>query len=215
MTLPDDLRHDVQTLWDYHDMRHELRPADVGIGLGSHDLGVATCAAELFHTGMVPLVVFTGANAPTTVGRFPRGEAVHYREHALALGVPDDAILVEPEARNTGDNITLTRKLLESRGLEVGSVVLISRPYQQRRAHATCKKLWPEVDVVCASRPLPLDDYVESIGDVDRVINMLVGDTQRIAVYAERGFAVRQDIPSGVAEAYDRLVQAGFRERLV
>ncbi|MER6665100.1 YdcF family protein [Amycolatopsis japonica] len=215
MTLPDDLRHDVQTLWDYHDMRHELRPADVGIGLGSHDLGVATCAAELFHAGTFPRVVFTGANAPTTVERFPRGEAVHYREHALALGVPDDAILVEPEARNTGDNITLTRKLLESRGLEVGSVVLISRPYQQRRAYATCKKLWPEVDVICASRPLPLDDYVANIGDVDRVINMLVGDTQRITVYAERGFAVRQDIPSSVAEAYDRLVRAGFRERIL
>ncbi|MER7862653.1 YdcF family protein [Amycolatopsis japonica] len=215
MTLPDDLRHDVQTLWDYHDMRHELRPADVGIGLGSHDLGVATCAAELFHAGMFPLVVFTGANAPTTVERFPRGEAVHYREHALALGVPDDAILVEPEARNTGDNITLTRALLESRGIEVGSVVLISRPYQQRRAYATCRKLWPEVDVICTSRPLPLDDYVASIGDVNRVINMLVGDTQRITVYAERGFAVRQGIPGSVAEAYDRLVRAGFRERLL
>ncbi|MFD6068766.1 YdcF family protein [Amycolatopsis lurida] len=212
-TLPDDLRADVQTLWDYHDMRHELRPADVGIGLGSHDLGVATYAAELFHAGMFPLVVFTGANAPTTIERFPRGEAVHYREHALELGVPDDAILVEPEARNTGDNIALTRRLLKAR--EVGSVVLISRPYQQRRAYATCKKLWPEVDVICASRPLPLDDYVESIGDVDRVITMLVGDTQRITVYAERGFAIQQEIPSRVADAYDRLVQAGFSKRLL
>ncbi|RSN10117.1 hypothetical protein DMC63_31445 [Streptomyces sp. WAC 05977] len=214
-TLPDDLRADVQALWDYHDMRHELRPADVGIGLGSHDLGVATCAAELFHAGMFPRIVFTGANAPTTVDRFPRGEAVHYREHALELGVPDDTILVEPKARNTGENITLARALLKSRGVEVESVVLISRPYQQRRAYATCEKLWPEVDVICASRPLPLDDYVESIGDVNRVINMLVGDTQRITVYAEHGFAIRQEIPSRVAEAYDRLVQAGFRERLL
>ncbi|GAB3703119.1 YdcF family protein [Amycolatopsis oliviviridis] len=212
-TLPDDLRADVQTLWDYHDMRHEPRPADVGIGLGSHDLGVATHTADLFHAGMFPLIVFTGANAPTTVARFPRGEAVHYREHALALGVPDAVILVEPAARNTGENITFTRRLLESR--EVGSVVLISRPYQQRRAYATCKKLWPEVDVVCASRPLPLDDYVESIGDVDRVINMLVGDTQRIAVYAERGFAIPQEVPDTVTDAYDRLVQAGFTERLI
>ncbi|WP_394360179.1 YdcF family protein [Amycolatopsis sp. SB7-3] len=215
MTLPDDLRHDVQTLWDYHDMRHELRPADVGIGLGSHDLGVATCAAELFHAGMFPLVVFTGANAPTTVERFPRGEAVHYREHALDLGVPDDAILVETEARNTGDNITLTRALLESRGIEVGSVVLISRPYQQRRAYATCRKLWPGVDVICASRPLPLDDYVASIGDVNRVINMLVGDTQRITVYAERGFAIAQEVPATVKESYTQLIRQGFTKRLL
>ncbi|KFU75202.1 DUF218 domain-containing protein [Amycolatopsis lurida] len=214
-TLPDDLRADVQTLWDYHDMHHELRPADVGIGLGSHDLGVATFTAELFHAGMFPLIVFSGANAPTTIERFPRGEAIHYREHALELGVPDDAILIEPEARNTGDNITLTRALLESRGIEVRSAILISRPYQQRRAFTTCKKLWPEVDVICASRPLPLDEYIESIGDVDRVINMLVGDTQRITVYAERGFAIHQAIPIDVTKAYENLVQSGFTQRLL
>ncbi|RSN10116.1 hypothetical protein DMC63_31440 [Streptomyces sp. WAC 05977] len=214
-TLPDNLRADVQTLWDYHDMHHELRPADVGIGLGSHDLGVATFTAELFHAGMFPLIVFTGANAPTTIERFPRGEAVHYREHALELGVPDDAILIEPEARNTGDNITLTRKLLDSRGIEVRSVVLISRPYQQRRAYATCKKLWPEVDAICASQPLPLDEYIESIGDVDRVINMLVGDTQRITVYAEKGFAIEQRIPANVVSSLKHLTKSGYTKRLV
>jgi len=214
-TLPDELRADVQTLWDFHDMHHDLRVVDIGIGLGSHDLGVATYTAELFHAGLFPLIVFTGANAPTTVERFPRGEAVHYREHALELSVPDDAILIEPEARNTGDNITFTRKLLGSRGIEVESVILISRPYQQRRAYATCKKLWPEVDVICASQPLPLDEYIESIGDVERVINMLVGDTQRITVYAERGFAIQQEFPTGVARAYERLVTAGFQKRLI
>jgi uncharacterized SAM-binding protein YcdF (DUF218 family) len=214
-TLPDELRADVETLWHYHNMHHKLRPADVGIGLGSHDLGVATYAAELYHCGMFPLIVFTGANAPTTVERFPRGEAVHYREHALELGVPDDAILLETEARNTGDNITFTRQLLADKGITVNSVVLISRPYQQRRAYSTCKKLWPGIDVTCASRPLPLDEYIASIGDVDRVINMLVGDTQRITEYAQRGFAMSQHLPAEVEKSYGRLVKAGFTTRLI
>ncbi len=100
--LPDSLRADVETLWSYHDMHHEIGAADVGIGLGSHDLGVASCAADLFHRGVFPLIVFTGANAPTTVSRFPLGEAVHYREHAVTLGVPEESILVEPAATNTG-----------------------------------------------------------------------------------------------------------------
>jgi hypothetical protein len=214
-TLPDELRADVETLWDYHDMRHELRPTDVGIGLGSHDLGVATYAAELYHSGMFPLIVFTGANAPTTVERFPRGEAVHYREHALELGVPDDAILIETEARNTGDNITLTRQLLADKGIAINSATLISRPYQQRRAYATCKKLWPGIDVICASRPLPLDEYIASIGDGDRVINMLVGDTQRITEYANLGFAIEQDVPVDVSTAYGNLVSEGFTTRIL
>ncbi|MGW4396834.1 YdcF family protein [Amycolatopsis nivea] len=214
-TVPEHLRADVQTLWDYHDLHHELRPTDVGIGLGSHDLGVATYTAELYHQGSFPRIVFTGANAPTTVERFPRGEAVHYRERALELGVPDEAILVEPTARNTGDNITRSRELLAAHEIEIKSVTLISRPYQQRRAYATCKKLWPGIDVLCASRPLPLDEYIRSIGDVDRVITMLVGDTQRISLYAQRGFAIPQDLPEPVERAFESLAAHGYTGRLL
>ncbi|GAA4212503.1 YdcF family protein [Microbispora amethystogenes] len=213
--VPDALRADVETLWDYHNMHHVVRPSDIGIGLGSHDLGVATYAADLYQQGMFPLIVFTGANAPTTVSRFPRGEAVHYKEHAVELGVPADDILVEPRATNTGENFTCTRALLEQHGIAVKSAVLISRPYQQRRAYATCKRLWPEIEVRCASLPLSLDDYVASIGDVDRVINMLVGDTQRITEYAQKGFAVEQPYPDEVDAAFQRLVAAGFTSRLV
>lgn len=36
---------------------------------------------------------------------------------------------------------------------------------------------------------------LDSIGDTRRVIDMLVGDTQRIDVYAQRGFAIPQQIP--------------------
>lgn len=213
--LPDSLRGDVEVLWDYHDMHHDPRPVDVGVGLGSHDLGVAICAAEYYHRALFPRIVFTGANAPTTIERFPRGEAVHYRDHAIDLGVPAEAIRVEPNATNTGQNIDLTRKLLADEGARVDSIMLISRPYQQRRAYATCKKRWPEVDVVCASRPLPLEEYIASIGDVNRVINMLVGDTQRITEYPKRGFAIDQEMPAPVQQAFHRLVEAGFTHRLI
>ncbi|GHE94666.1 hypothetical protein GCM10017786_29660 [Amycolatopsis deserti] len=172
------LRADVEILWRYHHLDHEPRRADVGIGLGSHDLGVAGYTAELYHAGRFPLVVFTGANAPTTVDLFPRGEAVHFAEHACARGVP---------AR---ENITFTRELL--RDQDIRDVTLISRPYQQRRAYATCRRLWPEVDIVCAAKP-----------------------AQCITVYAERGFAIPQPLPATVRAALQRLIDAGFTKRLV
>lgn len=213
--LPESLRADVETLWAYHDMGHQLRRCDVGIGLGSHDLGVAIHTAALYQQGMFGRIVFTGANAPTTIQRFPRGEAVHYREHAISLGVPAEAIMIETEATNTSQNLTHSRQVLTDEGIQPTSIMLITRPYQQRRAYATCRKVWPEVDVVCSSRPLPLGEYINSIGDVDRVINMLVGDTQRITEYARRGFAVHQDVPAHVHAAYQRLVDAGFTRRLI
>jgi uncharacterized SAM-binding protein YcdF (DUF218 family) len=213
--LPEAIRFDVEVLWAYHNMGHALRPCDAGIGLGSHDLGVAIIATDLFHRGMFPRLVFSGANAPTTIERFPQGEAVAYREYAIEHGVPSDAILVDTSATNTEQNIKFSRALLEDQNLEVGSVLLMSRPYQQRRAFATCKKLWSEVDVICFSRPLSLDEYVATIGDVKKVVDMLVGDTQRIEVYADRGFAIPQHVPDEVRAAFDRLVAAGYVSRLV
>lgn len=213
--LPPDVRTDVETLWAYHHMGHQLRRCDVGIGLGSHDLGVAIHTAQLYHQGLFGRIVFTGASAPTTIERFPRGEAVHYREHAITLGVPPDVISIETKATNTSQNLTYSRTVLEQAGVRPASAMLISRPYQQRRAYATCRKVWPEVDVVCASRPQPLDEYIASIGDVDRVINMLVGDTQRITEYARRGFAIEQHMPDDVTAAYTRLVDAGYTSRLI
>jgi uncharacterized SAM-binding protein YcdF (DUF218 family) len=203
---------DAQLIWDYHQMNHVLRPADIGIGLGSHDLGVATYAAHLFHQGLFPTLVFTGATSPSTTAYFPRGEAVHYRDQAIKLGVSAADILVEPHATNTGQNIALTRDLLA--GTPVKSVLLISKPYMERRAFATCQKQWPEVHATCASDPIDLITYINTIGDTNLVLNMLVGDLQRIITYPARGFATEQKVPPNVRHAYDRLIAAGYTSRL-
>jgi len=206
---------DAQRLWNFQQMGHEARPCSVAIGLGSHDLGVADTTADLYHRGMMPLVVFTGATSRTTRDRMPRGEAEHYRERAMELGVPTDAILVEPRARNTGENIRFSRALLEERGAAVSSVLLISKPYEERRAYATARKLWPEVEWVSASTPMTLTDYVDSIGDARLVIDMLAGAQQRLMIYPQQGFMIEQRVPDDVVAAYDRLRDAGFTSRLV
>jgi uncharacterized SAM-binding protein YcdF (DUF218 family) len=213
--IPTQAWADTRRLWDYHQMGHTLRPCSVAIGLGSHDLGVADTAVDLYKRGMAPLLVFTGATSPTTRERMPRGEAIHYRERALELGVPDSAILVEPQARNTGENIRFSRAVLEDAGVDVSSVLLISKPYEERRAYATARKQWPKVEIVSASTPMTLDDYVDSIGDARLVIDMLVGALQRLLIYPEQGFMINQPVPDDVLEAYERLCRAGFTSRLL
>ncbi|MDG9700925.1 YdcF family protein [Streptomyces sp. DH37] len=206
---------DAQQLWDFQQMGHEVRPCSVAIGLGSHDLGVADTTAELYHRGMAPLIVFTGATSPTTRDRMPRGEAEHYRERAVELGVPAEAILVEPHARNTGENIRFSRALLEEQRVPVSSVLLVSKPYEERRAYATACKLWPKVEWVSASARMSLTEYVDSIQDAHLVIDMLVGAQQRLMIYPRQGFMVEQHVPDDVAAAYQRLRNAGFTSRIV
>ncbi|MFE2019905.1 YdcF family protein [Streptomyces sp. NPDC059499] len=215
MTLPDAVTKDAQLLWEYQLMGHSPRRCSVAIGLGSHDLGVADVTAEMYRQGMAPLVVFTGATSRTTRERMPRGEAEHYRMRAIELGVPSDAILVEPQARNTGENIRFSRALLEEQGVPVSSVLLVSKPYEERRAYATARKLWPDVKFVSASAPMTLADYVDSIGDAHLVVDMLVGALQRLLIYPAQGFMISQQVPQDVLDAYERLCAQGFTSRLI
>ncbi|MET9481976.1 YdcF family protein [Streptomyces sp. NPDC006638] len=208
-------RADARCVWAYHLMGHEARACSVIVGLGSHDLGVADVAVGLYRRGMAPLIVFTGATSPTTRERMPRGEAIHYRERALELGVPGSVVLVEPRARNTGDNIRFSRAVLEEAGVDVSSLLLVSKPYEERRAYATASKLWPGVDIVSASAPTTFEEYVSSIGDDRLVVDMLVGALQRLLVYPDQGFMTRQAVPDEVTAAYERLCRAGFTSRLV
>ncbi|MFF2787600.1 YdcF family protein [Streptomyces sp. NPDC058049] len=206
---------DAELIWDFHQMHHEPRPCSVAVGLGSHDLGVADTTVDLYRRGLAPLIVFTGATSQTTRARMPRGEAVHYRERALELGVPPEDVLVEPNARNTGENIRFVRALLEDAGRPIDSVLLVSKPYEERRAYATARKLWPDVEVVSASTPMTLMEYIDSIDDPKLVIDMLVGALQRLQLYPAHGFMVQLPVPPTVLAAFQRLREAGFTSRLV
>ncbi|WP_172386732.1 YdcF family protein [Streptomyces sp. MNP-20] len=213
--ITDDQRANAGLIWDYHQMRHPLRPVDVAIGLGCHDLGVAAHGARLYAAGLFRTLVFTGGNSPTTAEVFPRGEAVHFREHAIGLGVPAGAILLEPKAANTGQNISYSRAVLAAAGITPRSVLLVSKPYMERRSFATARKVWPEVEITCASEPMELDDYLKSIGHENLVLDMLVGDLQRIIEYPRLGFAVEQEVPDAVRAAYESLIRDGFTSRLI
>jgi hypothetical protein len=68
---------------------------------------------------------------------------------------------------------------------------------------------------MASPHPNPRDAPGPGLGALDRVINMLVGDTQRITEYARRGFAIEQDMPDNVVEAFRRLVEAGYTSRLI
>lgn len=214
MTVTSSQRAFAQIVWAYHQMNHDLEPSELGLGLGSHDLGVADAAVTLYRQGKVPRLLFSGANSPTTREIFPDGEAIAYRDRAVALGVNPRDILVESDATNTGENFEFAKRRVEHEGLEVHMLTVVCKPYMQRRAYATCRMVWPEVEVQCYSGPLSYEEYVESIGDEKLVIDMLVGDLQRVMMYPGLGYAIEQDIPTEVSEAFANLVDQGFTSRL-
>jgi len=217
--LDETTRRLAQVLWDYHHVGHALAPADAIMVLCSHDLRVAERGAELFLQGMAPLLIFSGGLGSITRQLMTRPEAELFAEIAERAGVPPDRILVENRSTNTGENVLFTKQLLSERGLDIRRFILVQKPYMERRTFATFKKVWPEPAVAVTSPQVTMDEYLrayssESLSAAD-VVSIMVGDLQRIRVYAGRGFQIPQDVPGHVWRAYEQLVALGYDSRLV
>jgi uncharacterized SAM-binding protein YcdF (DUF218 family) len=95
----------------------------------SGDTGARTeTAVDLWKRKYAPLILFAGAaEDPNSVAS---GEIM--KREAVALGVPDSAILVEPSSNTTEQNARLVANLMQAHGLR--SAILVTSPYHQRRA---------------------------------------------------------------------------------
>lgn len=74
---------------------------------------------------------------------------------------------------------------------------------------------WPQVDFISASSRLTLTEYVQAIGDLSLVIDMVVGAAQRMMAYPKFGMAIHQEVSEDAAVGYQRLVDAGFTSRIL
>lgn len=205
----------AKIIWDYHRVNHPLAKADCIFVLGSHDMRVATYAADLFLKGYAPFIIFAGGYGNWTKGVFPKPEAEVFVDIAAERGVPRDKMLIENRSANTGENIVFTKALLAECGLDFHSFLLVQKPYMERRAYATFKKVWPKKKCIVTSPPIPFEKYPTAEISKDQMINIMVGDLQRIAVYPAQEFQIRQDIPQDVWEAYEKLAAAGYTKHLI
>lgn len=137
-----------------------------------------------------------------------------FAEVALGRGVPEDAILIEAESTNTGENVVFSRRLLASKGIDPESLILAQKPYMERRTYATFMKFWPGKKVIVSSPPIPFSEYPTEELPKDLVINIMVGDLQRIRIYPSRGFQIEQEIPDDVWQAFEKLVELGYDRHL-
>jgi uncharacterized SAM-binding protein YcdF (DUF218 family) len=212
------IRSLVEKLWNYHQLHHELSPADAILVLCSHDTRVAERGAELFLDRWAPLLIFSGGLGGITRHLWDEPEANLFARIATGMGVPADRILIENRSTNTGENVRFTRQLLDERGLELQKFIVVQKPYMERRSYATFRKVWPEKELIVTSPRASLDEYLGQYSNEalssDDVISIMVGDLQRIRVYPERGFQIPQPIPDDVWQAYEELVRAGYNTRL-
>jgi uncharacterized SAM-binding protein YcdF (DUF218 family) len=142
-------------------------------------------------------------------------EADKFAAIAINKGVPESSILVENNSTNTGDNILFTQALLTEKNLDPESFIVVQKPYMERRSFATFKKHWPGKKVLVTSPQISFEQYPTESISLEKVIQIMVGDLQRIKLYPKKGFQIYQEIPTEVWDAYEQLIRLGFDKQLV
>lgn len=205
----------AKKLWNYHQLHHQLERSDCILVLGSLDTRTAERGADIYMQGYAPIIIFSGGLGKLTKDVWKGTEAELFATIALDKGVPREAIFIENKSTNTGENIRFTQQLLQEKNLHMESFIVVQKPYMERRSYATFKKHWPGKKLIVTSPLLTFEEYPNDQVPVEKLINMMVGDLQRIKLYPAKGFQVYQEIPGDVWEAYERLVDLGFDQQLV
>ncbi|MDW1519477.1 YdcF family protein [Vibrio sp. Vb5032] len=201
-------RH-IETLWDYMQLKHELKPADCLFVMCSNDVRVAEHAAKLYHQKLAPLIVFSGGEGRFTDGLFEKSEAETFAEIAKLSGVPSEAILLETKSTNSGENVRFTEQRLKEEGKQCSSFILVQKPFMERRAIATFEKQWqsPYTQLQVSSAALPFFEYINEDMPLMMVLEALMEDFSRVKSYPEKGFQTEQNIPQQVESSYQALLK--------
>lgn len=208
----------AKVLWDYLQLHEAPLKSDIIFCLCSHDIRVAERAAQLMLDGLGEYLVFSGGVGKLTRGMFDKPEAEIFADIAEKMGVLPEKIITETKSANTGENVRFTYELLGEKSIKADSILLVQKPYMERRTFATFKKQWPNpgADIHVTSPQVTYEEYMGSSAlPKEQILNVMVGDMQRIREYPELGFQIEQEIPDNVWHAYEELVNLGFNKHLI
>ncbi|MEE2944886.1 MAG: YdcF family protein [Pseudomonadota bacterium] len=200
----------AKQLWNFHCVYDDLTPSDVIVGLGSYDLRVASRCADLFKQGLGKRIVFSGASGNWTGELYSTTEAEAFQQHAKKMGVPEDAMLLEPMATNIGENMRFCARIVP----EAASAIIVTKPQTQLRALATAKAQWKGTSVSVTAPEIGFQDQPLPHHDERAMICEMVGDFARMEDYARKGFQADVDIPPETRAAFSALVTAGYIDHL-
>ncbi|MCW1883775.1 YdcF family protein [Luteolibacter flavescens] len=130
------------------------RPSDCAIVLGAAAYGSKPSpvfaerinhAVALYQSGKVKRLLFTGGSVIDA----DQSESAVARVHAMAAGVPPEAILTESKSRTTEQNLQQAKNVMKKHGLK--TAVIVSDPLHLKRAASMASDLG--IDAVTSPTP--------------------------------------------------------------
>lgn len=177
-----------------------LARADLCFVCGSNTRAtlLAQHAAELYYQGYFDRILVSGGS--TLADGKNEGESM--RDTLLDLGIPEDAIILENKAKNTGDNMINSLPILEKEiGLKnIKTVIVVGQEFAARRFLMTMQKHWPEVQKMF-SAPSQYGVARDQWQNSPRFMCSMLNDGLKIPQYKEKDFLTDIDLEKIKKEA--------------
>ena len=223
----------AEIIWNYHKMNHDISKDDFAaqtdgiLVFGSSDISVADEAANLWmkiakdrlDANMIcPYLILsggmgTGPHSGYNLMGWKRPEADIFSERVVSIVKRNEnpnyhenlQMFIENKGRNSGENVDFSKQIIDENNLKSEKLIIVQKPFMERRTYATFKHRWSSPDIRLHSSNISLLEYPEkSKISLEEVIGIMVGDLQRIKLYAppHGNFQITQDIPEDVWQAF-------------
>lgn len=175
----------IREISEYLFCEDELTQADLILVFGGKRLERAERAAELYKAGLAPRIFISGGDK-REIGVC---EAERLKDHAVALGVPAEAITTECESVNTLENVRMSVAIIEEsigwRNLQ--NVIIISAPYHLRRVKQALARYIPRSVKITCCPDTRQDITRDNWWHTNEGQNMVYRELEKVRTYALQG----------------------------
>ena len=210
-----DTINSAKNIWDFLKINQDLTKSDLILVLGNSDIRTVDKAVELYKKNYANKIIITGGLGRISSNLFDKPEAVVFKNIAVQKGVKDLDIEIESNSTNTFDNFRFTKKMIDESKVSVKSIIIVTKPYMEKRAYLMAKEIFHNTNLTVTSPDIEFSNYPNQILTKEFVINMLVGEIQRLIIYASHSEIEKVNMPKDILQNYNYLIEKGYTKQLL
>ena len=126
----------------------------------------------------------------------PLTEARVIAQELMGRGIPENLLVLEHKATNTGQNVAFTREQVAALGIT--ELLLIGKISSKRRYMMTIRKQWPEIRKLCCHGVNYFSCPAQRWWKDGEFRRRVISEHRKIASYIDKGFISEISISNGV-----------------
>ncbi|OZV11520.1 hypothetical protein CIW83_13820 [Tissierella sp. P1] len=163
-------------------VKTEIQKSDIILVSGGSHPQLMEKAAELYNHGLASYVLPSGGFN----FKIPEynSEWEFLRSIGVRLGIPEEKILKEDQAKHTFDNAEFSWKVIKENNLSVKSAILVCKEYHSRRALLTYQLVFPkDIEFSVASVPDKREITKDNWFLDEEKIDIVMGEVVKVGKY--------------------------------